>query len=245
MVMGAIMASQIRKISTTGTTGLRHIAHRTLVVSPTGTGRRARHVGTRPWPGSPAAGLPHLHTPRAARPVRQNEQTGLLNDVSRDAAPAPRARPAWVLPALQGVIQAILLVPVTLSFSAIIFKHPCYAPYLPALSRLVLASSLVHQACFALWSGLPFAVGQVQDAGLIFLSAIASQVAPSALVFTLSVRAASARGESRRGAGKKSSTRETSNQEPSMTNNSADLTVPHMQAYVDSDGHTSFTQAKL
>ena len=64
------------------------------------------------------------HTPRAARPVRQNEQTGLLNDVSRDAAPAPRARPAWVLPALQGVIQAILLVPVTLSFSAIIFKHP-------------------------------------------------------------------------------------------------------------------------
>ena len=82
-----------------------------------------------------------------------------------------------MLPALQGVIQAILLVPVTLSFSAIIFKHPCYAPYLPALSRLVLASSLVHQACFALWSGLLFAVGQVQDAGLIFLSAIASNVA--------------------------------------------------------------------
>ena len=86
----------------------------------------------------------------------------------------------WVFPVVQGVIQAVLLVPVTISFSAIIFKHPVFAPYLPQLSRLVIASSMVHQTCFAAWSTLPFAVGQVQDAGLIFLSAIASGIATRA-----------------------------------------------------------------
>ena len=41
------------------------------------------------------------------------------------------------------------------------------------LVRLVLFSSAVHQTMFSRCSSLPFAIGQVQDAGLIFLSKMA------------------------------------------------------------------------
>lgn len=49
-------------------------------------------------------------------------------------------------------------------------------PYLPDLVRLVLLSSAVHAAAFVALSSMPFAVGQVQDAGLIFLSTMARSV---------------------------------------------------------------------
>ena len=42
--------------------------------------------------------------------------------------------------------------------------------------KLVFLSSGVHQIIFSLRSTLPFAVGQVQDVGLIFLSAMATHV---------------------------------------------------------------------
>ncbi len=43
--------------------------------------------------------------------------------------------------------------------------------------KLVLFSSAVHQTAFTASSSLPFAIGQVQDAGLIFLSKMAGDVA--------------------------------------------------------------------
>jgi sulfate permease, SulP family len=46
-----------------------------------------------------------------------------------------------------------------------------------ALSKLVLFSSFVHQLGFFLFSSLPFAIGMVQDAGLIFLSSMANKIA--------------------------------------------------------------------
>lgn len=46
-----------------------------------------------------------------------------------------------------------------------------------ALSKLVIFSSLVHQLGFLLFSSLDFAIGTVQDAGLIFLSAMANTIA--------------------------------------------------------------------
>ena len=46
----------------------------------------------------------------------------------------------------------------------------------PPPSPAPLQSSALHQAAFAALSSMPFAVGQVQDVGLIFLSAIASAV---------------------------------------------------------------------
>jgi len=45
---------------------------------------------------------------------------------------------------------------------------------MPVLVRLTMVSGIVHQLCFSTFSSLPFAVGQVQDAGLIFLSGMAS-----------------------------------------------------------------------
>jgi len=42
-----------------------------------------------------------------------------------------------------------------------------------SLVKLVLCSAAIHQICYVCSSTMNFAVGQVQDAGLIFLSAMA------------------------------------------------------------------------
>ena len=82
--------------------------------------------------------------------------------------------------AMYGVINAVVVAPVMVGFAAIIFRHPAFhtdpAVY-PALVKLVLFSSMVHQASFSAFSSLPFSIGQVQDAGLIFLSKMASDLA--------------------------------------------------------------------
>jgi sulfate permease, SulP family len=76
-----------------------------------------------------------------------------------------------------GLINGIMVTPVMISFCTIIFRDAVYEPYLPSLVKLVLFSSAMHQLSFTVFSSLPFAVGQVQDAGLIFLSAMTSSVA--------------------------------------------------------------------
>lgn len=75
-----------------------------------------------------------------------------------------------------GIIQAVMLLPVMMSFGNIIYHDPAFRPYLPVLVKLAVISSAVHQLTFTTKSSLPFAVGQVQDAGLIFLSAMASSM---------------------------------------------------------------------
>jgi SulP family sulfate permease len=77
---------------------------------------------------------------------------------------------------LYGCINTLMVIPVSISFCSIIFRDAAFAPYLPFLVKLVLFSSAIHQICFSLFSSLPFAVGQVQDAGLIFLSTMAASV---------------------------------------------------------------------
>eukprot|EP00054_Salpingoeca_dolichothecata_P023001 m.152094 g.152094 ORF g.152094 m.152094 type:complete len:1056 (+) comp24534_c0_seq1:22-3189(+) len=77
---------------------------------------------------------------------------------------------------LFGAINSIILIPVMISFANIIFRDKFFEPYLPILVKLVLFSSIVHQVMFSLISSLPFAVGQVQDAGLIFLSSMATTI---------------------------------------------------------------------
>lgn len=79
--------------------------------------------------------------------------------------------------ALYGCISALMVLPVSISFCSIIFRDEAFSAYLPQLVKLVLFSSAIHQICFATFSSLPFAIGQVQDAGLIFLSAMAANVA--------------------------------------------------------------------
>jgi len=83
--------------------------------------------------------------------------------------------PAWIC-ALYGLINATIVLPVLMSFGAIIYRDEAFSPYMPVLVKLTLVSGIVHQLCFSTLSSLPFAVGQVQDAGLIFLSSMASSM---------------------------------------------------------------------
>lgn len=80
---------------------------------------------------------------------------------------------------LFGLINTFMVVPVSVSFCSIIFRDDIFNAYLPSLVKLVLFSSAIHQLCFSMFSSLPFAVGQVQDAGLIFLSAMSGSIARS------------------------------------------------------------------
>ncbi|KAL4094690.1 hypothetical protein PRIC1_010348 [Phytophthora ramorum] len=78
-----------------------------------------------------------------------------------------------------GVLNTVILVPLMISFAQIIFRDPEFQPYMNDLVKLVLVSAAVHQICFTCVSSLPFAMGQVQDAGLIFLSAMCSSIIKS------------------------------------------------------------------
>ena len=75
-----------------------------------------------------------------------------------------------------GFILALMEIPCLIGYTHIIFQRPFFAPYMPQLIRLLCASAIVHQLTMSTFSKLPFAVGCVQDAGLIFLSAIANRV---------------------------------------------------------------------
>uniref|UniRef100_A0A7R9UBE4 STAS domain-containing protein n=1 Tax=Pinguiococcus pyrenoidosus TaxID=172671 RepID=A0A7R9UBE4_9STRA len=75
-----------------------------------------------------------------------------------------------------GVVNGCMVLPVMISFSAIIYRNPAFEPYMPTLVNLTIFSAAVHQLCFTIFSSMPFAVGQVQDAGLIFLAGMASNI---------------------------------------------------------------------
>ena len=76
-----------------------------------------------------------------------------------------------------GAINTILNLPALYGYAAVIFSAPVFGPYAATLAKSVVVSSAVHQAVFVLLSTLPFAIGQVQDAGLIFLSQMATTIA--------------------------------------------------------------------
>nr|CCA16244.1 Sulfate Permease (SulP) Family putative [Albugo laibachii Nc14] len=77
---------------------------------------------------------------------------------------------------LSGIIITIVICPCLLGFSTLIFSHHDFEPYLPLLIKLVFMSSIVHQLIITISSPLHFAIGQVQDAGLIFLSIMATSI---------------------------------------------------------------------
>jgi SulP family sulfate permease len=78
---------------------------------------------------------------------------------------------------IYAVINVIIAVPGLYGYSSVIFNNPAFQPHMAALSKLVIFSSFVHQLAFAMFSTLDFAIGTVQDAGLIFLSAMANTIA--------------------------------------------------------------------
>lgn len=75
-----------------------------------------------------------------------------------------------------GIINTVIVLPVLMSFGSIIYNDDFFRPYMPVLVRITVISGIVHQLSFSTFSTLPFSVGQVQDAGLIFLSSIASDI---------------------------------------------------------------------
>ena len=82
--------------------------------------------------------------------------------------------------ALIGLINSAVLLPTMVGFASIIYRDDFFTDdkhdYFPLLLKLVFLSAAVHQVCFLCLSSLPFAVGQVQDAGLIFLSSMAGKI---------------------------------------------------------------------
>lgn len=71
--------------------------------------------------------------------------------------------------AIYGLILASMEIPCMVAYTQIIFKDAFFAPHMAGLLKLVFFSCMVHQSAFMMGSSLPFAVGSVQDAGLIFL----------------------------------------------------------------------------
>ena len=78
-------------------------------------------------------------------------------------------------------VNLILSVPSLYGYAAVIFSHPIYDDHMSALSKLVIFSSAIHQITLTCRSTLPFAIGTVQDAGLIFLSAMSRTIADTIL----------------------------------------------------------------
>lgn len=70
-----------------------------------------------------------------------------------------------------------MCIPCLYGYAAVIFNNEMFQPEINALSKLVIWSSAIHQICFCIFSTLPFSIGQVQDAGLIFLSAMSNKIA--------------------------------------------------------------------
>lgn len=102
------------------------------------------------------------------------------NSSSRSEASgeAKTTRPAALIYILvYGVVNSIMGIPAMYGYAAVIFNNPAFNSYTNELSKVVLWSSVVHQVCFVAFSSLPFAIGQVQDAGLIFLCHMANTMA--------------------------------------------------------------------
>lgn len=88
---------------------------------------------------------------------------------------------AYVSYLVYAIVNVIISVPAFYGYAAVIFSHDIYQDHMNSLSKLVVLSSAVHQISFTLFSSLPFAIGTVQDAGLIFLSAMSTKIAMTLL----------------------------------------------------------------
>eukprot|EP01041_Mallomonas_annulata_P006865 gene6865-13910_t len=92
------------------------------------------------------------------------------------AVPVSSLRSKLIRDAGVGFINGLVTIPIMISFCSIIFRDHTFVDYMPSLVKLVLFSSMIHQITFTIFSTLPFAVGQVQDAGLIFLSGMTADI---------------------------------------------------------------------
>ncbi|TMW61102.1 hypothetical protein Poli38472_013565 [Pythium oligandrum] len=77
---------------------------------------------------------------------------------------------------LAGMIIAIVMCPLMIGYAAMIYGHDEFESVMPMLTKLVFMSSIAHQLVITIRSPLSFAIGQTQDAGLIFLSTMATSI---------------------------------------------------------------------
>eukprot|EP00977_Amphora_coffeiformis_P010346 scaffold2418_cov175-Amphora_coffeaeformis.AAC.2 len=106
---------------------------------------------------------------------RKEEMVEKTSSTKRLPSSADPGNPVWLC-VMYGLINATIVLPVLMSFASIIYRDQAFAPAMPTLTKLTLVSGMVHQVCFSTFSSLPFSIGQVQDAGLIFLSSMATTI---------------------------------------------------------------------
>eukprot|EP00040_Diaphanoeca_grandis_P019374 m.102250 g.102250 ORF g.102250 m.102250 type:complete len:981 (-) comp27395_c0_seq2:91-3033(-) len=105
------------------------------------------------------------------------EDTPLISDNEQDVEEAKKSKLTGVLQGLMfGAVNGIIVLPVLVGFAHIIFRDPFFQPYMESLTKLVFFSAAVHQFSFSIKSSLPFSIGLVQDAGLIFLSSMSTSI---------------------------------------------------------------------
>ncbi|ETL94809.1 hypothetical protein L917_07319 [Phytophthora nicotianae] len=113
----------------------------------------------------------------------ENPPHELLQNNGKVSSDPPKGGPQNVAritnAVMYGTINSILTIPTMYGYAVILFSHKDFVDFMPALSKLVIFSSVVHQVMFTLMSSLPFSIGQVQDAGVIFLSAMSTSICDS------------------------------------------------------------------
>jgi MFS superfamily sulfate permease-like transporter len=80
-----------------------------------------------------------------------------------------------------GSVNTLICIPVLFGFATIVYSHPFFEHFRPVLVKVLLWSSIIHQVSMTLVSSMNFSVCQVQDAGLLFLGAIATKITDSVL----------------------------------------------------------------
>jgi SulP family sulfate permease len=78
---------------------------------------------------------------------------------------------------LIGIITCCVVIPVKISFCSVIFADPEFQEYLPYIIKFVSWTSIAHQLTVTAYSRLPYAVGQMQDAGVVYLASMATSLA--------------------------------------------------------------------
>jgi hypothetical protein len=127
--------------------------------------------------GDPSVGNGASSSPSSSLPKSRQALQGTSAKVTSTSSKISSV--VYIL--VYAMVNVIISVPGLYGYAAVIFNHPVFTPHMNALSKLVILSSLVHQLGFTLFSSLPFAIGTVQDAGLIFLSSMSNQLATKIL----------------------------------------------------------------
>ena len=98
----------------------------------------------------------------------QDDPTAVELPYNRKLSQPRQAQNLPCISILFGLVNSSIVLPIIMSFGSIIYQHEFFRPYLSILMKLTVISGAVHQLVFSTISSLPFAVGQVQDAGELF-----------------------------------------------------------------------------